>query len=174
MLYFVTANEGKIRDAKKWLSSQEGLDAPQITAKRWRAIQLQHDGKNIHQREWRHFRGQYALFRRKVEDCKEGHWPSCLLNLLLAAWVKRVTKEEAIKAKGNHSVKMMLNKEHHRKVVPAVPAERPPHYCVRESREGRILRLEECEVGSQAIRLQAILASIRCNHVLHLVGEEGR
>ena len=32
-------------------------------------------------------------------------------------WVKRVTKEEAKRSKSNRTVKLMLNKEHHNKVV---------------------------------------------------------
>ena len=50
-------------------------------------------------------------------DWNEGDEQSRLLNLLPDAWVKRVTKEEAKRAKSIHTVKMMLNKEHHKKVV---------------------------------------------------------
>ena len=59
----------------------------------------------------------YVLFRRNVEDWNEDDQQSRLLHLLPDAWVKRVTKEEAKRAKRNHTVKTMFNKEHHKKVV---------------------------------------------------------
>ena len=52
-----------------------------------------------------------------MKDWNEGDEQSCLLNLLPDAWMKRVQKEEAKLAKSNHSIKIMLNKEHHKKVV---------------------------------------------------------
>ena len=70
-LYFVATKEGKIKtlkEAKKWLNEQERVDAPQVAANRWRAIKLQHDGREIRSPDWRDFRGQYTLYRRKVED----------------------------------------------------------------------------------------------------------
>ena len=52
-----------------------------------------------------------------MEDRNEGDERSSLLNLLPGAWVKQVTRKEAKRAEMNHIVKMMLNKEHHKKVV---------------------------------------------------------
>ena len=37
--------------------------------------------------------------------------------MLPEAWIKRVTKEDAKRAKSNHTVKMMLPKEYHTNVV---------------------------------------------------------
>ena len=59
-LYFVATKEGKIKtlkEAKKWLSEQERVDAPQVAAKWWRAIKTQHDGREIRLLDWRDFRG---------------------------------------------------------------------------------------------------------------------
>ena len=112
-LYFVATKEGKIKtlkEAKKWLNEQERVDAPQVAAKRWKSIKLQHDGREIRLRDWRHFRGQYTLFRRNAEDRNEGDEQARLLSMRPEAWIKRVTKEEAKRAKSNHTVKMMLPK----------------------------------------------------------------
>ena len=54
---------------------------------------------------------------QNVEDCNEGDEQTRLLNPPPDAWLKRVTKENAERAKSPHSVKMMLNKEHYKKVV---------------------------------------------------------
>ena len=57
-LYFVGAKEVTIttlKEAKKWLTEQERVDAPQVAAKRWRAIKLRHDGREIRLRDWRDF-----------------------------------------------------------------------------------------------------------------------
>ena len=54
-LYFVATKEGKIKtlkEAKKWLTEQEQVDAPQVAAKRWKSIKLQHDGREIRLRDW--------------------------------------------------------------------------------------------------------------------------
>ena len=112
-LYFVATKEGKIKtlkEAKKWLNEQERVDAPQVAAKRWNSIKLQHDGREIRPRDWRDFRGQYTLFRRNVEDWNEGDEQARLLSMLPEAWMKRVTKEEAKRAKSNHTVKLMFPK----------------------------------------------------------------
>ena len=119
-LYFVATKEGKIKtlkEAKKWLNGQERVDGLQVAAKGWRAIKLQHDGREIRLRDWRDFRGQYTLLRRNVEDWNEGDEQARLLSMLPGAWIKRVTKEEAKRAKFNHTFKMMLPKEYHPKVV---------------------------------------------------------
>ena len=119
-LYFVATKEGKVKtlnEAKKWLNEQERVDAPQVAAKRWKSIKLQHDGREIRLRDWRDFRGQYTLFSRNVEDWNEGDEQARLLSMLPEAWIKRVTKEEAKRAKSNHTVKMMLPKEYHTNVV---------------------------------------------------------
>ena len=52
-----------------------------------------------------------------MEGLNEGHEPFCLLNPLQDAWVKRVAKVEAKRAKSNHTVNMMLNNVHHNRVV---------------------------------------------------------
>ena len=119
-LYFVATKEGKIKtlkEAKKWLNEQERVDAPQVAAKRSKSIKLQHDGRGIRLRDWRDFRGQYTLFGRNVEDWNEGDEQARLLSMLPEAWIKRVTKEEAERAKSNHTVKKMLPKEYHTNVV---------------------------------------------------------
>ena len=84
-LYFVAAKDRKIttlKDAKKWLTEHERLDAPQVAARRWRARKLQHVGREIRLQDWRDFRGQYALLRWNVEDWNKGDEQSRLLNLL--------------------------------------------------------------------------------------------
>ena len=119
-LYFVATKEGKIKtlkEAKKWLNEQERVDAPQVAAKRWSAIKLQHDGREIRLRGWRDFRGQYTLFRRNVEDWNEVGEQARLPSMPPEAWIKRVTKEEAKRAKAHQTVKMMLPKEYHTNVV---------------------------------------------------------
>ena len=151
-LYFMATKEGKIKtlkEAKKWLNEQERVDAPQVAAKRWKAIKLQHDGREIRLRDWRDFWGQYILFRRNVEDWNEGDEQARLLSMLPEAWIKRVNKEEAKRAKSNHTVKMMLPKEvsYERGGLDkeergpgcqtALPAERPPHHRHGRSREDR-------------------------------------
>ena len=93
------------------------MDAPQVAAKRWSAIKLQHDGREIRLRDWRDFRGQYTLLRCNVEDWNEGDEQARLLSMLPEAWIKRATKEEAKRAKSNHTFKMMLPKEYHPNVV---------------------------------------------------------
>ena len=93
------------------------MDAPQVAAKQWKAIKLQHDGREIRLRKCWDFRGQYTLFCRNVEDWNEGEDQALLLSMLPEAWIKRVTKEEAKRAKSNHTVKMMLPKEYHTNVV---------------------------------------------------------
>ena len=186
-LYFVATKEGKIKtlkEAKKWLNEQELVDAPQVAAKRWKAIKLQHDGREIRLRDWRDFRGQYTLFRRNVEDWNEGDERARLLAMLLEAWIMRVTKEEAKRAKSNHTVKMMLPKEYHTNVVAwtkkHVARDVKRHslrnallITVKGDREKTAMwRLDECEVAGQTIRLQAIPARMTCDEVLEWVGEE--
>ena len=186
-LYFVATKEGKIKtlkEAKKWLNEQERVDAPQVAAKRWKSIKLQHDGREIRLRDWRDFRGQYTLFRRNVEDWNEGDEQARLLSMLPEAWIKRVTKEEAKRAKSNHTVKMMLPKEYHTNVVAwtrkNVTRDVKRHslrhallITVSSDREKTAMwRLDECDVSGQTIRLQAIPARMSCDEILELVGEE--
>ena len=186
-LYFVATKEGKIKtlkDAKKWLNEQERVDAPQVAAKRWKSIKLQHDGREIRLRDWRDFRGQYTLFRRNVEDWNEGDEQARLLSMLPEAWIKRVTKEEAKRAKSNHTVKMMLPKEYHTNVVSwtrkNVARDVKRHFLrnallitVSGDREKTAMwRLDECDVSGQTIRLQAIPARMSCDEILEWVGEE--
>ena len=185
-LHFVATKEGKmktLKEAKKWLNKQERVDAPQVAAKRWKAIKLQHDGQEIRLRDWRDFRGQYTLFRRNVEDWNEGDEQARLLSMLPKAWIKRVTKGEAKRAKSNHAVKMMLSEEYHTNVVAwtrkNVTRDVKQHslrnallITVTGNREKTAMwRLDECDVGGQTIRLQAISARMSCNEVLEWVGE---
>ena len=186
-LYFVATKEGKIKmlkEAKKWLNEKERVDAPQVAAKRWKAIKLQHDGREIRLRDWRDFRGQYTLFRRNVGDWNEGDEQARLLSMLPEAWIKRVTKEEAKRAKSNHTVKIMLPKEYHTNVVAWTRknvTRDVKRHCLRNAllitatgdcEKTAMWRLDECDVGGQTIRLQAILARMSCDELLEWVGEE--
>ena len=186
-LYFMATKEGKIKtlkEAKKWLNEQERVDAPQVAAKRRKSIKLQHDGREIRLRDWREFRGQYTLFRRNVEDWNEGDEQARLLSMLPEAWIKRVTKEEAKRAKSNHTVKMMLPKEYHtnvvawtRKMVARDVKQNPLGNAllitVTGDREKTAMwRLDECDVSGQTIRLQAIPARMSCDEIREWVGEE--
>ena len=176
-LYFVATKEGKIKtlnETKKWLNEQERVDAPQVAAKWWKAINLEHDGREIRLRNWRDFRGQYTLFRRNVEDWNEGDEQAHLLSMLPEAWIKRVTKKEAKRDESNHTVKMMLPKEYHTKVV-AWTRKNVARDVKRHSLRTALLitvsgdrektamwRLDECDVSGQTIRLQAIPARTSC------------
>ena len=183
-LYFVATREGKIKtlkEAKKWINERQRVDAPQVAARRWKAIQLQHDGREIRLRDWRDFWGQYTLSRRNVEDWNEGAEQACLLSIMPEAWIKRVTKERAKRAKSNHTVKMMLPKEY----VVAWTKKNVTRDVKQHSLRNALLitvtgdcemtamwRLDECELGGQTIRLQAIPARMSCNEVLEWVGKE--
>ena len=186
-LYFVATKEGKIKtlkEAKKWLNEQERVDAPQVAAKRWKSIKLQQDGREIRLRDWRDFGRQYTLFRRNVEDWNEGDEQARLLSMLPEAWIKRVTKEEAKRAKSNHTVKMMLPKEYHTNVVAwtrKIVARDVKRHSLRNAliitvsgdrEKTAIWRLDECDVSGQTIRLQAIPARMSCDEILEWVGEE--
>ena len=186
-LYFVATKEGKIKtlkEAKKWLNEKERVDGPQVAAKRWKSIKLQHDGREIRLRDWRDFRGQYTLFRRNVEDWNEGDEQVRLLSMLPETWIKSFTKEEAKRAKSNHTVKMMLPKEYHSNVV-AWARRNLARDVKRHSLRNALLitvsgdrektamwRLDECDVSSQTIRLQAIPARMSCDEILEWVGDE--
>ena len=186
-LYFVATKEGKIKtlkEAKKWLNERERVDAPQVAAKRWKSIKLQHDGRGIRLRDRRDLWGQYTLFRRNVEDWNEGDEQARLLSMLPEAWIKRVTKEEAKRAKSNHTVKMMLPKEYHTNVV-AWARRNVARDVKRHSLRNALLitvtgdrektamwRLDECDVSGQTICLQAIPARMTCDEILEWVGEE--
>ena len=186
-LYFVANKERKIKtlkEAKKWLNKRERVDAPQVAAKRWRSINLQHDGREIRLGDRRDFRGQYTLFRRNVEDWTESDEQARLLSMLPEAWIKRVTKEEAKRAKSNHTVKTMLPKEYHTNVV-AWTMKNVAWDVKRHSLRNALLitvtgnrknttmwRLDECELSGQTIRLQAIPARMSCDEILEWVGEE--
>ena len=184
-LYFVATKEGKIntlKEAKKSLNEQERVDAPQVAAKRWKAIKLPHDGREIRLRDCRDFQGQYTLFRRNVEDCNEGDEQARLPSMLPEAWIKRVTKEEAKRAKSIHTVMMMPPKEYHTNVVACTKrqvARDVKRHSLRKAllitvtgdrKKTAIWRLDECELGGQTIRLQAILARVSCDEVLEWVG----
>ena len=178
-LYFVATKEGKIKtlkEAKKWLNEQERVDAPQVAAKRWKSIKLQHDGREIRLRDWRDFRGQYTW--------NEGDEQARLLSMLPEAWIKRVTKEEAKRAKSNHTFKMMLPKEYHTSVV-AWTRKNVAQDVKRHSLRNALLimvsgdrgrtamwRLDECDVSGQTVRLQAIPARMSGDEILEWVGDE--
>ena len=104
--------------------------------------------------------------------------------MLPEAWIKRVTKEEAKRAKSNHTVKMMLPKEYHTNVV-AWTRKNVARDVKRHSLRNALLitvsgdremtamwRLDECELSGQIIRLQAIPARMSCDEILEWVGEE--
>ena len=55
--------------------------------------------------------------RKNLEYWNEGGEQAVLLRILPKAWAKRVTKEEAKRAKSNHTVKMMLPKQNHGRMV---------------------------------------------------------
>ena len=180
-LYFVATKGGKIKtlkEAKKWLNEEERVNAPQVAAKRW------NDRREIRLRDWQDFRGQYTLFRRNVEDLNEGDEQARLLSMLPEAWIRRVTKEEAKRAKSNHTVKMMLPKEYHTNVV-ALAGRNVARDVKRHSLRNALLitvtgdrektamwRLDECDVSGQTIHLQAIPARMSCDEILEWVGEE--
>ena len=104
--------------------------------------------------------------------------------MLPEAWIKRVTREEAKRAKSNHTVKMMLAKEYHTNVVAwtrknvAPDVKRHPLrnallITVTDDREKTAMwRLDEYELSGQTIRLQAIPARMSCDEILEWVGEE--
>ena len=186
-LYFVATREGKIKtlkETKKWLNEQERVDAPQVAAKWWKAIKLQHDGREIRLRDWRDFQGQYTLFRRNVEDWNEGDEQARLLSMMPEAWIKRVTKEEAKRAKSHHTVKMMLPKEYHTNVVAWTKKNVTPDVKRHSLRNALLItvtgdrkktamwRVDECDVGGQTICLPAIPARMSCDEILEWVGEE--
>ena len=167
-LYCVAPRQRKIttlKEARKWLNEQKQVDAPHVTAKSWRAIKVQHDGREICLRDWRDFRGQYVLFRRNLKDWDEDDEQARLVSLRPQAWVKWVTKEERKKAKTNHTVKMMLNKEHHTKMVNWTRAKFAGDFKGQSLRNGLLItlsgnrekaaiwRLDECQVSCQTIRL---------------------
>ena len=104
--------------------------------------------------------------------------------MLPQAWIKRVTKEEAKRAKSNHTVKMMLPKEYHTKVVAWTRKNLTRDVKQHSLRNALLItvggerektamwRLDECDVGGQTIRLQAIPARMSCDKILEWVGEE--
>ena len=119
-----------------------------------------------------------------MEDWNEGDEQARLLSMLPEAWIKRVTKVEAKRAKSNHTVKMMLSKEYHTNVV-AWTRKNVARNVKRHSLWNALLitvsgdrektamwRLEECDVSRQTIRLQAIPAWMSCDEILEWVGEE--
>ena len=119
-----------------------------------------------------------------MEDWNEGDEQARLLSMLPEAWIKMVTKEEAKRAKSNHTVKMMLPKKYHTNVV-AWTRKNVARDVKRHSLRNALLitvsgdrektamwRLGECDVSGQTIRLQAISARMSCDEILEWVGEE--
>ena len=98
--------------------------------------------------------------------------------------MKRVTKEEAKGGKSDHTVRMMLDKEHHKKVGNWTTAKVARDFK-RESLRNTLLitvsgdrekaaiwRLHECEVRGQTIGLQPISVRMTCDDALEWLGEE--
>ena len=119
-----------------------------------------------------------------MEDWNEGDEQAHLLSMLPEVWIKSVTKEEAKRAKSNHTVKMMLPKEYHTNVV-AWTRKNVARDVKRHSLRNALLItvsgdrektamwcLDECDVSGQTIRLQAIPARMSCDKILEWVGEE--
>ena len=175
---FFTASDGDGRDRRhrRGMAGGGGGDVPMEP--------LQHDGREIRLRDWRDFWGQHTLFCRNVEDWNEGDEQARLLSMLPEAWIERVTKEEAKRAKFNHTFKMMLPREDHPNVLAWTKKHVARDVQRRELRNALLitvtgdrektamLRLDECDVGGQSLRLQAIPARITCDEVLELVAEE--
>ena len=98
--------------------------------------------------------------------------------------MKRVMKEEAKRASSNHTVKMMLDKEHHKKVVNWTRAKvvwdlkRQSLLSAlliivsRDHMKAAIWRLDEGEVVGRTICPQAIPARTSWDDVLKWIGEE--
>ena len=119
-----------------------------------------------------------------MEDWNEGDKQSCLLSMLPEAWIKRVTKKEAKRAKSNDTVKMMLPKEYHTNMV-AWTRKNVARDVKRHSLQNALLitvsgdrektamwRLDECDVSGQTIHLKAIPAWMSCDAILEWVGQE--
>ena len=119
-----------------------------------------------------------------MEDWNEGDEQARLLSMLPEGWIKRVTKEEAKRAKFNHTVKMMLPKEYHTNVFAWTKKSVTRDVKLHSLRNALLItvtgdcektamwRLDECELSGQTIRLQAIPARMSCDEVLEWVGEE--
>ena len=119
-----------------------------------------------------------------MEDWNEGDEQARLLSMLPEAWIKRVPKERAKRAKFNHTFTMMLPKEYHPKMlawtnkhVARDVKRREPRNALLNTVTGdrektALLRLDECDVGGDTLRPQAILARLTCDEVLDWVGEE--
>ena len=119
-----------------------------------------------------------------MEVWNEGDEQARLLSMLPEAWIKRVTKEEAKRAKSNHTVKMMLPKEYHTNVVAWTRknvARDVKRYSLRNAllitvtgdrEKTAIWRLDECDVSGQTICLKAIAGQMSCDEILEWVGEE--
>ena len=186
-LYFVATKEGKIKTLKTLRSGSTSRSA-------WTLCRLLPSGgrpSSFSMMVGRSaygiggdFRGQYTLFRRNVENWNEGDEQACLLSMLPEAWIKRVTKEEAQRAKSNHTVKMMLPKDHLKNLVAWTKQHVAPDVKRHSLRNALLItatgdrektamwRLDECEFDGQTIRLQAIPARMSCHEVLEWVGEE--
>ena len=107
-----------------------------------------------------------------------------MLSMLPEAWIKRVTKEEAKRAKSHHTVKMMLPKKYHTNVVAwtkKTVAQDVKRHSLRNAllitvtgnREKTVMwRLDECDLSGQTVCLQAIPARMSCDEILEWVGEE--
>ena len=98
--------------------------------------------------------------------------------------MKWVTWEEAKRTKSKHTVKMMLNKEHQKKVVNWTRAEVAWNVKMSSLRKALLIdasgdrkkaaiwRLDECEVCCGTNCLLAVVVRMSCDYVLDWVGEE--
>ena len=89
-----------------------------------------------------------------------------------------------MKALSHHTIKMMLSKELHKWLINCTTRNVARDFknhslrnallitVTRDREMPLIWRLDESDVGSQTIRLQAILARISCDDVLECVTEE--
>ena len=103
-----------------------------------------------------------------MEDWNEGDEQARLLSMLPEAWSKRVTKEESKRANFNHTFKMMLPREYHQNVLAWTKKHVVRDVKRRELRNALLitvtadgektamLRLDECDVGGQTLRLQVL------------------
>ena len=99
-------------------------------------------------------------------------------------WIKRVTKEEAKRSKSHHTVKMLLQKQLHKRVINWITRNMARYFkkqslrntlliTVSGDREKAVIwGLDKSKVGGQTIRPQAIPARMSCDDVREWVKEE--
>ena len=116
-----------------------------------------------------------------MEGWNEGGKQARLLSLLTETWVKGVTKEDGKRAETNHTVKMMMKKEYHTKVVNWTRAKVARNFNRQSLRNALLIAvsgdrqiaaiwgLDVREVGSQTICLQSISARMSCKNMMESV-----